>query len=148
MFNSRLSGRFGQNQDKLKDIYDGQPVNGYCWHRVYKIACPVCGETIYTQNRLTVYCSYRCQARANTIRQSERKRMNQDKICLVCLTAFKAKRGDAKYCSAACKQKAYRASVTDNASRSDEQSQNSVTDKHIPINADMFSSNTGEGARA
>ena len=61
--------------------------------------------------------------------------------------AFKAKRGDAKYCSAACKQKAYRASVTDNAIRSAGQSMSSVTDKPICNDGNRFNGNTGEGAR-
>ena len=33
--------------------------------------------------------------------------MNQKKKCAICATRFEAKRSDAKYCSNACKQKAY-----------------------------------------
>ena len=43
-----------------------------------------------------------------------RKQERKDRICQTCGTTFTPKRSDAKFCCNACRQKAYRDSVTDN----------------------------------
>lgn len=117
---SRLTGLYGKGQEKLKEIYDRQPAYGYVCHRVYQVTCPICGKTFYTQNSLARYCSYKCQYRANTIRQAARKRMSHDLTCKSCGIRFEPLRGDAKYCSGACRQRAYRAGVTDKHSNNND----------------------------
>jgi hypothetical protein len=58
--------------------------------------------------RRQVFCSYRCQYTYNNRRRSRRRQRRREKVCEVCSIEFTAKRADAKTCSAACKQKAYR----------------------------------------
>ena len=59
-------------------------------------------------HRRRVFCSYRCQYTYNNRRRSRRRQRRREKVCEVCSKEFTAKRADAKTCSAACKQMAYR----------------------------------------
>jgi hypothetical protein len=58
-------------------------------------------------------CSRTClnairNTRISEMRHQERYRARQNTICMVCGAAFTPPRGDALYCSDACKQKSYR----------------------------------------
>jgi hypothetical protein len=77
--------------------------------------CGVCGRVtvfrttrgVWRRNR-HVFCCERCRwAHYNGIRNSRCARQ-REKVCEVCGEPFTATRRDAKTCSAACKQKAYR----------------------------------------
>ena len=77
-----------QHQDVLKDCYE-RKVAGRPYGKndpVRKIICEGCGCVFYTR------------------------------ICKSCGKTFTLKRADALYCSNACRQRAYRQSVTDKAS--------------------------------
>jgi predicted nucleic acid-binding Zn ribbon protein len=54
------------------------------------------------------YCSGRCSNDASIERRRQRRAAARQKVCEVCGEEFTAKRVDAKTCSPACKQKAYR----------------------------------------
>ena len=64
------------------------------------------------------YCLYSlCGNRGYQKELTQRRReARQDRICKCCGKAFTPKRSDAVYCSNACRQKAYRQNVADNAS--------------------------------
>jgi hypothetical protein len=77
--------------------------------------CEYCGRVVV--NRATprqwqsehVFCCERCKRRYFTKRAKEqRARARQDLRCEVCGEPFEAARSDAKYCSNACRQRAYR----------------------------------------
>jgi hypothetical protein len=72
-----------------------------------KSACKGCNRIFWARQRglsdLRCTCSDRCQQRA--LRMDKRvKRLS----CLECGMEFKSTRGDARYCSSPCRQKAYR----------------------------------------
>jgi hypothetical protein len=56
-----------------------------------------------------VYCSYRCEYTYHNRQRSQRDEHLRQKVCEVCSKEFTATRAHTKTCSAACKQKAYRA---------------------------------------
>jgi hypothetical protein len=70
--------------------------------------CPGCGQRMSVdpnaRHRRAIVCSRRCQQR-----ERRKRRYIRDKACPTCKTMFKPKRADAKFCSAACKQRAWRA---------------------------------------
>ena len=77
--------------------------------------CQWCGGRLRKWKRLRAdglpvkqYCSGRCSIDAYIERRRLRRSAAREKTCGVCGTAFTAKRRDAKTCSKACKQKAYR----------------------------------------
>jgi endogenous inhibitor of DNA gyrase (YacG/DUF329 family) len=77
--------------------------------------CAGCGRDVYFAgegNKLGAYCSDRCsRITFNRYHAAKRKANRQRylaKTCEVCGEEFTAKRVDAKTCSPACKQKAYR----------------------------------------
>ena len=77
--------------------------------------CAYCGRFIPKYGRK--YCSWRCEYDAYMMRRKQRHEQRLMKVCEICGQHFKAKRVDAKYCSDACKQKAYRnMHVTNNRS--------------------------------
>ena len=80
------------------------------WCRYDERRCPVCGRLFYTElwsNRR--YCSKKCAHRGLYLkRKRERARRRQNRVCPVCGKPFDAVRSDQVYCSAACKQAAYR----------------------------------------
>jgi len=73
--------------------------------------CVFCGR--YVTGRKS-YCSQRCINDAYMERRRQRHDATLQKVCAVCGNTFTAKRTDARYCSHACKQSAYRKRVTDN----------------------------------
>ena len=76
--------------------------------------CDYCGR--YIVGAAKRYCSDRCRNDAYMERRRQRHEAKLRKSCAVCGKAFTAKRADAKYCSPACKQSAYRRSVIANRS--------------------------------
>lgn len=58
--------------------------------------------------RRHVFCSERCQWSYYNTARNERAAHAREKVCEVCNETFTAARRDAKTCSSACKQKAYR----------------------------------------
>lgn len=100
-----------EHQDFLKEQYEnaiakyGYPV----WTR--KIVCGGCGKIFYTRVLSKKYCGYKsCFFEAQ---RKKRLRLRENTVCITCGKQFTPKRNDAKYCSNACRQKAYRKSVTD-----------------------------------
>ena len=88
---------------------------------ILKRVCPYCGNAFYTCNNRQIYCpdtfiGTSCAVKANQARQkayrAEERKSTLQKTCAVCGRTFTAKKVDALYCSAACKQKAYRRRVT------------------------------------
>ena len=82
---------------------------------VVKMHCVYCGKEMYTDigsyNLGLKYCCDYCASRAGTTVITERNRKHRDKTCPVCGKRFTAARRDAKYCSKACKQMAYRKGI-------------------------------------
>ena len=106
------------NQDTLKAWYQEKISGEKPNLAVRKFICKGCGREFYTQIETKKYCLYSLcgnhgyQKELKQRQQESRKNM----VCPVCAKTFTPKRSDAKYCSNACRQKAYRDSVTDNAS--------------------------------
>lgn len=104
-----------QNQEKLKGWYE-EKISGQSPDLlVHKIICKGCGREFYTQIPTKKYCYYRlCGNRGYQKDQKQRRLENrQNRICRGCGKTFTPKRSDAIYCSNACRQRAYRQSVTD-----------------------------------
>jgi hypothetical protein len=81
-----------------------QPVHVHWWH------CAGCGRDVVFgmsagQYRERVYCSDDCRAAYRRKRKESQPHTN---TCEVCAKEFTSKRSDAKTCSSACRQKAYR----------------------------------------
>lgn len=71
-------------------------------------ACKTCGRTVFKEARYMrrhFFCCRKCEENYWSRRRQKQK---ERKVCEVCGEPFTAARGDAKTCSAACKQKAYR----------------------------------------
>ena len=80
--------------------------------------CEACGRPVTNKEQsswrhLHWFCSERCQAKCYRLAQRAKTAEQRNKICPVCQTPFEAKRTDARTCSSACRQKGYRARVTD-----------------------------------
>ena len=75
--------------------------------------CERCGRTVgYDDNRVVpkhAVCSDQCRiAVYRAISIARRRLLVERRRCKVCQAWFMPKRSDARYCKAACKQKAYR----------------------------------------
>ena len=105
-------------QEYLREIYlmteDQRREKGYA--EVFRRTCPVCGTVFYTGNPYKKYDDYytcsRYIHRDNAKKARERARATK---CTICGKSFIPQRAGALYCSAACKQMAYRKRVTNNA---------------------------------
>jgi hypothetical protein len=105
------------NQDYLKAKYE-KKVSGECPDlAVRKIYCKGCGRVFYTQIETKKYCLYSLCGNRGYQKELKwrRKYARKDRICQTCGNTFTPKRSDAKFCCNACRQKAYRGSVTDAA---------------------------------
>lgn len=78
----------------------------------YRCECYICGKVFYAGMPHAVLCSERCNQDATLQRRKEARLPERIRTCLMCGVEFQAKRKDTRYCSAACKQKAYRRRVT------------------------------------
>ena len=75
----------------------------------YVKPCEGCGRKVVGSR----FCNFRCRAHyynapAAARRKAQRLEARQDMVCVQCGKTFTPRRSDAKTCSAACKQKAYR----------------------------------------
>ncbi len=86
------------------------------WSYREQAPCDVCGRDVHSPYQQTyrkhVFCSDKCNQKfwINYQRQKrhEERKISCQKNCGICDKPFTAPRSDTKYCSAACKQKAYR----------------------------------------
>ena len=85
-------------------------VDCYMETRYTFTVCPECKKFFLGYNRShQIYCSRQCYntTRARKARE-KRAAMRCDRWCQMCSVTFTATRSDQRYCSLACKQKAYR----------------------------------------
>ncbi len=108
-----------ENQEELKERLLYQCLNGGPMNfvsPVRRITCEGCGSTFYTTVPTKKYCNERCCCLGFWRRKREKRlEKRKDMVCKTCGKAFTPKRSDAVYCSNACRQKAYRQSVTADA---------------------------------
>lgn len=114
-----------QHQDVLKNCYErkmaGRPYGKN--DPVRKIICEGCGCVFYTRIWSKKYCYYKKCGSTGYKKQLIQRRLAQPprtQACKVCGNTFTPKRSDALYCSNACRQRAYRQSVTDKTSGHDD----------------------------
>lgn len=90
-----------------------EPWQAWSWDRGPK-PCQTCSRPVLNQVtrrlRRHTFCSERCEREYHVARQTEKRRResDRDKTCATCEREFTATRSDARYCSNACRQKAYR----------------------------------------
>jgi hypothetical protein len=82
------------------------------WHEVEPRPCVTCRRPVMDIRRYGLWapdypiaCGQRCAARAATVRRRVR---HEPRACPVCGADFTPRRSDARYCSGACRQRAYR----------------------------------------
>ena len=109
-----------QHQDILKNNYDRQVSGQYKpVTPIRKIICEGCGCVFYTRIWSKKYCYYKECGNIGYRKQLKQRRLAEPpraQVCKVCGNVFTPKRSDAVYCSNACRQRAYRQSVTDKLS--------------------------------
>jgi hypothetical protein len=78
------------------------------WDRI--VDCRHCTRRVYYHGGWPHgYCSEPCQKAARRDRERARSRRDRGRrTCGVCAATFTPRRSDARYCSPACRQKAYR----------------------------------------
>ena len=110
-----------QHQDVLKNCYErkmaGKPYGKN--DPVHKIICEGCGCVFYTRIWSKKYCYYKKCGNIGYRKQLRQRRLAEPprtQVCKMCGSVFTPKRSDAVYCSNACRQRAYRQSVTDKSS--------------------------------
>ncbi len=104
-----------ENQELLKSWYE-EKISGKSPNlAVRKIICKGCGREFYTQIATKKYCYYNLCGNRGYQKELKQRRLEQrrDTVCQTCGKTFTPKRADARFCSNACRQKAYRQSVTD-----------------------------------
>ena len=85
--------------------------------------CEGCGRPVNNQLtrrwRRRTFCGAKCEAdvRAREAREKRQRARSTTQTCAACGQAFEPARSDAKFCSAGCKQIAYRRRVTDRKCR-------------------------------
>lgn len=90
-----------------------EPWQSWSWDRGPK-PCQTCSRPVLNQvtrrRRRHTFCSDACEKEYHAARQANRRREAAmlEKECATCSAAFTAARSDARYCSDACRQKAYR----------------------------------------
>jgi hypothetical protein len=104
-----------ENQDVLKSWYKQQIADFDLDGDVRKIFCKGCGREFYTRIASKKYCYYGLCGNRGYQKELKQRRLEQrkEKTCKGCGKTFTPKRSDAVYCSNACRQRAYRQSVTD-----------------------------------
>ena len=106
------------NQDYLKSLYAKKVSGKDQTLAVRKIYCKGCGREFYTQIDTKKYCLYSLCGNRGYQKELKWRRAfeRKDRLCQTCGNTFTPKRSDAKFCCNACRQKAYRGSVTDKVS--------------------------------
>ena len=81
---------------------------------IWKRKCKNCGKEFYTICYFRKYCHLSdCRSIASKKRNEQRKLEHfSEHTCSVCSGSFVSKRNDAKFCSNACRQKAYRSKAS------------------------------------
>jgi hypothetical protein len=97
----------------LRRVYGDVWTDGYGIRYYLERPCVTCGRPVFRDRayvRKYVACCDGCRkANHNRVRRERRRARARDgKACDVCGESFTATRADAKTCSSACKQKAYR----------------------------------------
>jgi len=91
---------------------DGQYIRHQCIEYNRSVRCEYCDRPIFGdrwQVPVRHYCSRECQNDAAGERRKQRRALKRKpKPCAMCGQLFKPRRMDSQYCSAACKQVAYR----------------------------------------
>lgn len=129
-----------------RDIADGEPVTRLRIksHRYHNVIClePVCGRCfkpaddqqftaedcegcgrlvhqVPRAGRWRTFCCDECRGQVQTIEARKRRTdvRGVKRPCALCGERFDPARNDARFCSPACRQKAYRRRVTDNQFR-------------------------------
>jgi hypothetical protein len=86
------------------------------WHhwRTDPTPCAGCGRPVFIERKRNlprvIVCGKPCQT-ALYYKKARLRRSRRPKQCLKCGKQFQPKRSDSRYCSAACKQSAYRRRV-------------------------------------
>lgn len=104
-----------ENQETLREWYR-QKISGEEPDLVVRrIICKGCGREFYTQIPTKKYCYYGLCGNRGYQKELKQRRLEKrkDMVCKGCGKTFTPKRVDALYCSNACRQRAYRQSVTD-----------------------------------
>jgi hypothetical protein len=70
--------------------------------------CAECGMALSSSAGKHTFCSDRCRWTFHNRRRSQRTAAKREKACEICGKQFTSARNDAKTCSKACRQKAYR----------------------------------------
>ena len=106
-----------ENQDILQSWFEQQIAEGSFDGPVRKIICKGCGRIFYTRVATKKYCYYGLCGNRGYQKELKQRRLEKrrDTVCKCCGKTFTPKRADAVYCSNACRQRAYRQSVTDKA---------------------------------
>lgn len=85
-----------------KAYYDGDDA-------VFQRRCPVCNKVFYTTNHRRIYDDYyRCSRYVHRTSAKFDRILNRMTSCQQCGKKFTPARSGARFCCAACKQKAYR----------------------------------------
>ena len=85
-------------------------------------ACEGCGRDVFHELNLIshrrTFCCENCErpVRAAEARRRRTEARGATRTCQCCGETFEPSRADARFCCASCKQRAYRARVTDNKS--------------------------------
>ena len=103
-----------ENQETLKQWYEEKLAGIRPYSAVRKIICKGCGRVFYTRIVSKKYCYYHLCGNRGYQKDLKRRRLEkrQNRVCKGCGKTFTPKRSDAVYCSNACRQRAYRQSVT------------------------------------
>lgn len=104
-----------ENQEMLKQWYEEKISEAEPDLAVRKIICKGCGWVFYTQIASKKYCHYDLCGNRRYQKDLKQRRLEnrQNQVCKSCGKTFTPKRSDALYCCSACRQRAYRRSVTD-----------------------------------
>lgn len=116
MLRSHMSNESKAKQNEINAVENG-------WSEYRQIPCKWCGELFWTQyyksytqcrevnRRMQLYCSDQCANKAKADRRKKRRERQRRMLpfeCPECGQVFIPNRMDQRYCSVACKQKAYR----------------------------------------
>jgi hypothetical protein len=91
--------------------------NGMPGHATYRLVCRACGRTFYARMPTARWCCYRCARDGADCRRRVRAKARRERWrpCHRCGKPFRERRADARFCSNACRQAAYRVTVTGSA---------------------------------
>jgi hypothetical protein len=99
-------GEYGVYGERMRLSKDGRLIERPCSTCERPVVYEVPRRGYYDR---PVYCCYRCEYTYHNHKRAHRDEHLREKVCEVCGKEFTAKRAHTKTCSAACKQKAYRA---------------------------------------